>query len=292
MCRSLMYCVRYGWSTRGIHHACAPYKHLLAESESERLLWPLSFLSWGAFISLNFEFQIRRPPVCRGHWKRIFHNAALEPQPFPRIVTQHEQQHNIEHAGLVQGVRSFPNLGKRGVAVGEEHFHVEQNLVLIEVSAYDLSGEQSEAWLSGEEVAKRCNSEHCYQCRWAATLEWELYLHCPTPHEATPPIVAFPENLHALEDRTTRTSDDVGNNDRPCNTMCLNSQECGVVLRFARRQELLGSRVVGKKLHEMVLIGGRFWNNGIITLSTNCIMVSQLNELSLLFTITHPSVCK
>jgi hypothetical protein len=72
----------------------------------------------------------------------------------------------------------FQTLEKGYCGRGED-FHMEQNLVLIVVSAYDLSGKQSESWLSEEEVANRCSSEPCYQCRWAATLEWELYLHLP-----------------------------------------------------------------------------------------------------------------
>jgi hypothetical protein len=148
---------------------------------------------------------------------------------------------------------------EKGYCGRGEHFHMEQNLVPIVVSAYDLSGKQSEAWLSEEEVANRCSSEPCYQCRWAATLEWELYLHCPTSHEVTPPIIAFPMNRHA-----SRIAYD--QNQWRCRKQ-RSTLQCHV-LGFPRiwccapvcekTGTAWGSRVVGKKPHEMVLIRGQF----------------------------------
>jgi hypothetical protein len=74
---------------------------------------------------------------------------------------------------------------------------MERNLVLIVVSAYNLSGEQSEVWLFEEEVANRWNSEPCYQYRWAAMLVVPAVPNVPEGHIV---YCGFPGELTCEQD--------------------------------------------------------------------------------------------
>jgi hypothetical protein len=136
MCRSLMYCVRCGWSlsTRGIHHACTSHKHLLVKSESERLLWPLSWVE-----GLSFRWFPNSSTCMQVSLKMDTPHAALEAPTFSANSnsTRMAAQYRTCRTAARRSIISKP--WKRGIAVREEHFHVEQSLVLAVVSAYNLS---------------------------------------------------------------------------------------------------------------------------------------------------------